>query len=205
MTIQKQIVIRHRAPGHVRFQMPEQLCEPGIAELLKQRLAGLDGVYRVFFFRTAGKLSIRYHETVCDLAALAKRCSQMIAELEASGAFEHKKNERQQGYPTKHRKGLNLDRLPLFKWMRTKYTEAKETVQAAKIVTRVGLKKPRAFIKDPEKTAIEFFNDVLVLYLIKIHWTRITQEWIPRPLTHRYEWMAVFYLFYLLLRSRRPR
>jgi hypothetical protein len=72
-------------------------------------------------------------------------------------------------------------------------------------VGKIGTKGPKALFKDPEKATIDFLNDVLVLYLIKTHWTRITQEWLVKPIVHRYEWMAVFYLFFLLVRSRRPK
>ena len=91
------------------------------------------------------------------------------------------------------------------RWASEKYTDAKETVQAAKIVTKLGIRKPKSFINNPEKAVINFLNDILVLYLIKLHWTRITQEWIPRPWAFRTQWTAVFYLFYLLMRSRRPK
>ncbi len=49
---------------------------------------------------------------------------------------------------------------------------AKETVQAAKVLTKLGLKKPKAFLKDPEKSIIDFLNDILVLFLIKLHWEK---------------------------------
>jgi hypothetical protein len=69
----------------------------------------------------------------------------------------------------------------------------------------LGLKNKKSLLNDPEKAIIDFFNDILVLYLIKLHWTRITKEWIPKPWAFRYQWMAIFYLFYLLMRSRRPK
>jgi len=37
-----------------------------------------------------------------------------------------------------------------------KFGDAKETVQAAKVITRLGMKKPTAFMKDPEKAIIDF-------------------------------------------------
>jgi hypothetical protein len=78
-------------------------------------------------------------------------------------------------------------------------------VQAAKILTKVGLKKNKALIDDPEKAVIDFLNDVLVLFLIRLHWDRITKEWIPNPFKYRNEWMALFYMLFLLMRSRKPK
>jgi len=91
------------------------------------------------------------------------------------------------------------------RWFSRKYEDARETLQAAKIVTKVGLKSQKKFLNDPEKTIIDFLNDILVLYLIRLHWDHITKEWIPKPLKYRNEWMAVFYMIFLLMRSRRPK
>jgi len=58
---------------------------------------------------------------------------------------------------------------------------------------------------DPEKAVISFLNDILVLFLIKLHWNDITQKWLLKPFMYRYEWMALFYLFFLLVRSRKQK
>jgi hypothetical protein len=91
------------------------------------------------------------------------------------------------------------------RWFDDKITSAKETAQAAKIIGKLSSKGPKALIKNPEKAIIDFLNDILVLYLIKTHWTRITQQWLVKPFVHRYEWLAMFYLFFLLVRSRKPK
>jgi len=44
-----------------------------------------------------------------------------------------------------------------------------------------------------------------VLFMIRLHWNNITQLWIVSPFKYRYEWMAVFYMVYLLVRSRKPK
>ncbi len=56
-----------------------------------------------------------------------------------------------------------------------------------------------------ESTVVEFLNDALVLFLIKLHWHMITQHWLRQPWRYRYEWLAALYLIYLLVRSRRPK
>jgi hypothetical protein len=63
-------------------------------------------------------------------------------------------------------------------------------------------KKAPAILKDPEKALHEFLTDVVVLYLIRVHWDRITQQWLRNPIRFRYEWLAVFYLTYLMVRAR---
>ncbi len=204
MSIQKTFIVRYRAEGHVRFQVSDQLTDARVANRVIDKVAQLEGVYRVFLFRSNKKLSIRYHETVCDLPKLARDLFALIDTMEKQGLLDPE-YQQEQSVSVKSKAAEKIKKLPVSRWFNRKYTDVQETMKAAKIITKLGLKKPNALIKDPEKTIVDFLNDVLVLYLIKLHWTRITQEWLLKPITHRYEWMAVFYLFYLLVRSRRPK
>jgi hypothetical protein len=201
MAIQKEFVLRYRHDGHLRFQIPSRLCEAAVAKLISDNVAAIDGVYSVRLYRGQQKLSIRYHESVCDFHTLAGQLFRVLAELEEQGWFDPKAIVESTKVGIKTRIKQNR----LSRWFGEKYQAAKETAQAAKLIGKLSSKGPKALIKDPEKAVIDFLNDVLVLYLIRVHWTRITQEWLVRPLVHRYEWMAVFYLFFLLVRSRRKK
>jgi len=205
MSIQKEFIIRYRTDGHVRFEIPDQLCDAAVAKVVSSSVQAIDGVYRVDIFRKQKKLSIRYQEVVCDFNQLATQLFQLLAEMDEQGLLVPKVvkevvDAKQSLWNVK----AKVKSWKASKWASEKYTDAKDTVQAAKVITKLGLKKPKSFIKDPEKAVIDFLNDVLVLYLIKLHWTRITQEWIPKPWAFKSQWAAVFYLFYLLVRSRRP-
>ena len=204
MAIQKQFVLRYREEGHLRFEIPIQFCDPLIADALTDKLKSIDGVYRVKVYRGQKKLSVRYQETVCDSKTLAKQLYQIIADLEKeaeqivrSGATGKIKSDR--------RRKEKLKRSKVSLWFSSKYDEAKETLQAAKILTTRGLKGQKKFFNDPEKALIDFLNDILVLFLIRLHWDQITKEWIPKPIKYRYEWMAIFYMIFLLMRSRKPK
>lgn len=203
MSIQKEFTVRYKAEGHVRFEIPESLCDKEVAKRVTARILEIDGVYSVDLFRKQKKLSIRYHEVVCEFKQLANQLFQLLSEMDEDGSLlAPVVNEVSSAV-------LNLkSRIKSWKasrWASVKYSDAKETVQAAKVITKLGLKKPKSLFNDPEKAIIDFCNDILILYLIKLHWTRITKEWIPRPWAFRYQWTAVFYLFYLLMRSRRPK
>ena len=206
MSIQKDFIVRYRNEGHVRFEIPEQLCNKKIAKIITSKILEIEGVYKANLFIRQRKLSIRFQEIVCDFRQFAKYLFQLLAELEQQGLLvpqviqEVSVNNKNQGKLKSKIKNWKATQ-----WATEKYSDAKETVQAAKTITKLGLKKPTLFIQDPEKALIDFLNDILVLYLIKIHWSRITQEWIPKPWAFRYQWTAVFYLFYLLMRSRRPK
>lgn len=208
MAIQKQFVLRYRDEGHLRFEIPAQFCDVATANALSSELLAVEGVYRVQVYRSQKKLSIRYQESVCDFKSLAKQLFQIITEL------EQKKPRNAQAlvisaaksrWHLKNKLSDKIKNLRVSKWFGEKYTDGKETLQAAKILTKVGLKKNKTLIQDPEKAVIDFLNDVLVLFLIRLHWDHITKQWIPNPFKYRNEWAAVFYMLFLLMRSRKPK
>ncbi len=195
--ISRQIILRYRAPDHVRFQLPPVLAMDQASTVLISALRKIDGIYRI---RISGnKLSIRYREAFCGFEELARRLYDIVEEL-----------ERQRRFPSAmeavHRPlTVRLKETPAVKWARERVQDVRETLTAFGILARQGLKRGPKFLHDPKALAHEFANDVLVLYLIRIHWHRIVTQWIPNPIKHRYEWAAVFYMTYLLVRSRLPK
>jgi hypothetical protein len=208
MTIQKQFVLRYRDEGHLRFEIPAQFCDVETAKALTDALLLAEGVYRAQIYRSQKKLVIRYQETVCNFKSLAKVLFQIIADLEQKRQRDEQllvMSTTQSKWNIKHKLGDKVKNLRVSKWFGEKYTDTKETMQAAKILTKVGLKKNKKLINDPEKAIIDFLNDVLVLFLIRLHWDHITKLWIPNPFKYRNEWAAMFYMLFLLMRSRKPK
>ncbi len=202
MSIQREFVLRYRIDGHVRFQIPALVCDETIAKAVTDGISAIEGVYRVTLYRRQQKLSIRFQESVCDFKYLARQLFQLLTDLEKTGAF----NQKSVAIASwKDKAKIKLSSFKATRWAKEKYGDAKDTVQAAKIITKLGMGKPKSFINDPEKAMIDFFNDILVLFLIKLHWTNITQQWLLKPLKYRYEWMALFYMFFLLVRSRKKK
>ena len=201
MAIQKHFILRFQENGHIRFQIPAEFCNPERAKALTQALLNRDGIYRVNVYTSQKKLSIRYQETVCDFKTLARLLFKIIDNLDKNSFSENqvKTITKVDSIKTK------LKNLSINQWFKRQYQDTKETLQAAKILTKVGLKKQKTLLNNPEKAMIDFFNDMLVIFLIKMHWDRITKDWIPNPLKYRYEWLAVFYMFFLLMRSRKPK
>ena len=203
MSIQKEFVLRYKEEGHVRFQIPARICNIDVAKAITDGISGIDGVYRVKLYRSQQKLSIRFNESVCDFKSLARLLFDLLADLEQKGALKSRLDQDPAHWKEKFKAKLNNNKVA--RWTKEKLGDAKETVQAAKIITKLGMKTPKAFIKDPEKTIIDFLNDILVLFLIRLHWSDITQNWLLKPLKYRYEWMALFYMFFLLVRSRKKK
>ncbi len=203
MSIQKEFVLRYRAGGHVRFQIPVRICNVDVAKAVTDGISEIDGVYRVNLYRNQQKLSIRFEESFCDFKSLARQLFHLLADLEKKGVLKPKAVSK--SAPWKEKVKSKLDVFKATRWAKERYGDAKETVQAAKVITRLGMQKPTAFMKDPEKAIIDFLNDILVLFLIRLHWNEITQNWLVKPLKYRYEWMALFYMFFLLVRSRKKK
>jgi hypothetical protein len=182
MSIQKEFVLRYREDGHVRFQIPDRICNAEGAKAITDGITGIDGVYRVNLYRGQQKLSIRFEESVCDFKSLARQLFNLLAELDKNGGLKPKPASKSDLWKEKAK--AKLDDLKVTRWAREKFGDARETVQAAKVITKLGMKKPSAFMKDPEKALIDFLNDILVLFLVRLHWTNITQQWLVKPLTY---------------------
>ncbi len=205
MSIQQEIILRYRSEDHARFQIPEKLSQENAAFLLQKEILQIPGVYRVFVYCKQGKLAIHFIPELLSFPELAKQLSMIVNDLEKQGHLKQQKNR------SKPRKNSSLFSLKEkikksgpSQWAKEKYVDTKDTARAVGILAKLGLKNKSGILKDPEKTMINFFNDILVLYLIKSHWHLITQHWILRPFRYRYEWLTVFYLMYLLVRSRMP-
>jgi hypothetical protein len=204
MAIQKQFILRYRNNGHLRFAIPEQFCDADSAQLLTAQLLNIHGVERVRVYQAQQKLSIRYQENICPFPQLAQQLFEII-NLIALKKQQHIQALAVKSIQAKWNLPKRLKKSRLSRWFGEKYDESKETVEAAKILTKVGLKKNKVFLADPEKAVIDFLNDVLTLFLIRLHWDKITKEWIPQPFKYRNEWMALFYMLFLLMRSRKPK
>ena len=199
MSIQQEIILRYKSSGHVRFQIPEYLCSNEVAPFISDAIMNIEGVYRVNLFRNKKKLSIRFIEEQLSFQELAQQLITLLTNLDKEGFLKAKSS------PVKTRdiKGsLKLSDWKGMSWAKDKYTETKETAQAISILTKFGLKKKPEILANPEKTLITFFNDVLVLFLIKTHWKLITKKWLLSPMKYRYQWITIFYLMYLFIRSK---
>ncbi|MEA3277613.1 MAG: hypothetical protein U9Q81_20480 [Pseudomonadota bacterium] len=198
--IQDLILLRYREDGHVRFELPEELCGEDAAGDLERRLGKLNGIRRVVVYRRNRKLSIRYLETVCSFLDVARHlydCAPRVLRA-ARRAGGRKPPER----PPSDLKQKVLG-LSAVKSAREKLQEVKETVQALAILARTKLGKDSATPMTTEKTVLNFLNDLVAFYLIKLHWQRITGEWLRRPFFYRYQWLAAVYLVFLMVRYRK--
>ncbi|NOQ63500.1 MAG: hypothetical protein GQ582_03195 [Methyloprofundus sp.] len=208
MPIQQEIILRHKSSGHVRFQIPERLCSDEVARLVSDEISQFSGVYRVNLFRNKQKLAIRFVEENITLTELVQQLIVLLTGLEKKGFFNPKSAASKSSplssanLASNFKQNIKLPDWKSTRWAKDKYTETKETAQALGILAKFGLKKKPEILTHPEQTLITFFNDVLVLFLIKSHWKLITKKWILQPMKYRYQWITIFYLMYLLIRSK---
>jgi len=186
VSIQKQVIVRHRSPGHLRLQLPPVLRTPACGFVLVSGLQALEGVYRVHFLEKQGKLSIHFLETDCTTADVAACLYRLIDRVQ-------EQTVRVETRPAPS---------PASGW-RGRLEEIRETVQAGGVIAR-QLTRTATGLSGTQWLG-EFMNDLLMLYLIKMHWPSITQLWLPHPWRYRYEWTATFYLIYLHVKSKLPK
>jgi hypothetical protein len=199
MSIAREVVLRHKERGYLRFDIPDALRSHYAAEELTRELAGVEGVYRVGLNPSAGKLTLRYHDAYCSFETLIRtlfRLVQQIMERARALASQSKIVVPISSRKTVHPPGPTT-RIGPIDWLKRKFEEMRETLLAFKILLSRAVEHRPRWVK-------EFMNDLLMLFLIKLHWHQILTEWLPRPWTYRYEWLATIYLIYLSVQSKIP-
>ena len=199
MSIQQEIILRYKAFGHVRFQIPERLCGEEVARFITDAINSFTAVYRVNLFRKKQKLAIHFTEENLPLKELVQQLNTLFSDLEKKGVLiAQPQPSSTQGFAQK----FKFPKWEGPSWAKDKYSETKETAQAISVLAKLGLKKKPGLFADSEKILITFFNDVLVLFLIKVHWKLISKKWIVAPIKYRYQWLTIFYLMFLFIRSK---
>ena len=198
----RQIAVRHREPGHLRLELPAELCEGPRAKALESALVGSAGIYRAALYRDVRKLSLRYdphqateREVVLALRAQLDRLPGPLVQTlqpaaEQFGQTLHATKER---IGESARRKLARFRLAL---MQLRQAQPKQGTLAARL-------QPIVAGALTEKAIINFLNDLLAFYLVKVHWELITKRWMRNPVAHADAWLAVFYLVYLLVSYRK--
>lgn len=184
-SLSRAIAVRHKEPGHLRLELPPRLLDPAAREHLDAGLRERLGVYRVSFEAGERRMSIRYEPHQCSQQDVARQLRSLLDSLP----------------PESPAAATAATAAPL--------PGAKLIGDAGKWADRFlgGTIKSRL---DPvmkgaltEKATLNFLNDVLMFYLIKVHWDLITKRWMKDPVKHADAWLTTFYLIFLLIRFRK--
>ena len=172
----QRVIVLHREPGYLRLELPAELCTPAASAAIEQGMTSLAGINIAVIDRGWLRISIRFDQTVCSTAQVARRLFGLFDSLPAPSA----ETEVTAAEPEQTTNGLQplLDK---FKAVLTPAVEAPAGSLQAKIQPILA----SAF------------------YLIKAHWDLITKRWLQQPLAHSNAWMTTFYLVFLLVRYRK--
>jgi hypothetical protein len=200
-TLARQIIVRYRGTGHVRFSLPAVLCGEAYAAVIEESLRNLPGVYRATLYRSQGKLSIFYDPYACELRDVASCLHGVLAT-----PVPQKQHEAATASMTQR-----LHVAEPLQWLNDQTgnlkAKAADWMRKAKLLPRLvsaqGKENPALQNMLSEKAVINFVNDVVVFYLIKQHWELITQRWLKQPLKYHNAWLSTFYLVFLLVRYRK--
>jgi hypothetical protein len=186
----QRVIVLHREPGYLRLELPAELCVPAASAAIEQGMSGLAGISIAAVDQGWRRISIRFDQTVCSTAQVARHLFGLLDTLPAatdeepeSSVIESSSNSLQ-------------PLLDKFKAVLTPAVEAPAGSLQAKV-------QPIIASALTEKAIINFFNDLVAFYLIKAHWDLITKRWLQQPLAHSNAWMTTFYLVFLLVRYRK--
>ncbi len=185
----QRVIVLHREPGYLRLQLPAELCTPEASAAIEQGMAGMAGISVAAVDRDWQRISIRFEQTVCTTAQVARQLFALLDNLPTPNAAPEPLITEAAG------NGLQplLDK---FRAMLTPAVEAPAGSLQAKI-------QPILASALTEKAITNFLNDLVAFYLIKAHWDLITKRWLQQPLAYSNAWMTTFYLVFLLVRYRK--
>lgn len=185
------IVVCHREPGFLRLELPAELCTAARAEALERGSAALAGVRSAAVDRGWRRISLRHDPAVLGTAQLARQLAGLIDtlpdEVEAEAA------------PTAVPEPAGGGLQPLLDRVRAALPPA-DAAPPGSLQARVLPVLDSAL---NEKAILNFINDIVVFYLVRVHWDLITKQWLKQPLAHSNAWMTTFYLVFLLIRYRK--
>lgn len=192
------IGVRHKEDGHLRLELPPELCGPAARAHLEAGLRQQPGVYRVEFETAARRLSIRFEPQQCDLKAVARHLRNLLdslpAEPAAAAAPSADPLATARQAVERGAKEINVRLRRLLDTLREPGAPEGSLQARLQPVLKSAL---------TEKAAINFLNDILMFYLIKVHWDLITKRWMKDPVGHASAWATTFYLVFLLVRYRK--
>lgn len=204
----RRIVVRHREAGYLRLELPGAICHPAAAVAIDAALRQVAGVYRVTLYAAQRRLVVRFDAHVCTAACVARALKASLRELPKASPVAAPPRAPMPHAPT----GLAARVSPAlhdaarqarraFRRLRAR-VESLRHPKAASGSLQAKL-QPMLANALTEKAMINFLNDLVAFYLVKVHWELISQRWLKQPVKHVDAWLAVFYLMFLLVRYRK--
>jgi hypothetical protein len=200
----RRISVRHRQPGYLRLELPVEICHAAATAAIDAALRQVAGVYRVSFYAAQRRLAVSFDAHVCSAADVArglKACLVGLADpvAEATATAAPARPLAGSLNPALHEAARQARRA--FAGLRRQI----ETLRRPKAVPGSLQAKLQPMLANAltEKAIINFLNDLVAFYLVKVHWELISQRWLKDPVKNANAWLTVFYLMFLLVRYRK--
>lgn len=191
------VYLRHAGKGHLRFALPAPLCTAEAASRIERGLILREGVNRAKVFRENRKLSVRFREDAVSAGDVSKRLVEVVDSLPPEALVEP---------PAEAKADRERALSPALAGLLKKALIQAQARQAAARQTGAAGDASDAglFIdKETEKKAMAVLNEIVVFYLIRLHWDIIVNRLIKRPLHNVGPWSALTYLLFLYVRHKK--
>lgn len=203
----RRILVRHREAGYLRLELPPEICHAPAAVSIETALRGVAGVYRINYYAVQRRLAVSFDAHVCtaaDVARALRDCLDTLpdAEVPVAAAPDGTSAAATLAGP------VNPALDDAARAARRAFRHLREQIE--------GLRRPKAAPGSlqaklqpmlanalTEKAIINFLNDLVAFYLVKVHWELISQRWLKDPVKNTNAWLTVFYLMFLLVRYRK--
>ena len=203
----RRIVVRHREAGDLRLELPAEICHPAAVAAINATLRQVTGVYRVAFYAAQRRLVVSFDGHVCtaaDVARALKGCLHALPGSPVAAPVAPAAEHAVVALPAKPTPALQ-DAARQARRAFARLRHRVELLRQPKAPPGSLQAKLQPMLANAltEKAIINFLNDLVAFYLVKVHWELISQRWLKDPVKYANAWLTVFYLMFLLVRYRK--
>lgn len=203
----RRIVVRHREAGYLRFELPAEIGHPAAIAAIEAALRQVAGIYRVAFYAAQRRLVVSFDAHVCtsaDAARALKGCLHALPDFSVVAPVAAAAEHAAAPLPAKLTPALQ----DAARQARRAFGQLRRRIEALRQPTASpgslqAKLQPMLANALTEKAIINFLNDLVAFYLVKVHWELISQRWLKNPVKHADAWLTIFYLMFLLVRYRK--
>jgi len=203
----RRILVRHREAGHLRLELPAEICHAAAGQVMEAALRNVAGVYRVAFRATERRLAVHFDDRLCRAADVARALRASLGTLPLADAAAGQADAAPVQDPMADaRQALHASAArarQAWRQLRGRLDALRQPAADAPAGSLQARLQPMLANALTEKATINFLNDLVAFYLVKVHWELISQRWLKNPVKHADAWLAIFYLMFLLVRYRK--
>lgn len=204
----RRTVVRHREGGYLRLELPPEICHAAAVEAIDAALRQVGGVYRVSLYVAQRRLAVSFDAHVCTAADVGRALRDCLGTLPEASATATAEGAAAANAASSLAERLNPALHDAARQARRAFAHLRariEGLREPKVAPGSLQAKLQPMLANAltEKAIINFLNDLVAFYLVKVHWELISQRWLKDPVKNANAWLTVFYLMFLLVRYRK--